>query len=84
MRKALALFLVLVMFAGCSSTTVAKDFNGLGTPAGKAVHVSTSNIALHFLMGKQPIAGDASLEKTVGSPRMLGMMQNVQKLSQPS
>ncbi len=65
MKKALALFLVLAVFSGCSSTTVAKDFNGLGTPAGKAVHVSTSNMAIHFLMGKKPIAGDASLEKTV-------------------
>ena len=64
MKKALALVLVLAVFSGCSTTTVAKDFNGLGTPAGKAVHVSTSNIALHLLMNK-PLAGDASLEKTV-------------------
>ena len=64
MKKALALLLVLAMFSGCSSTTVAKNFSGLGTPAGKAVHVSTSNIALNFLMSK-PLAGDASLEKTV-------------------
>lgn len=64
MKKVLALLLVLAMFSGCSTTTVAKDFNGLGTPAGKAVHVSTSNIALHLLLSK-PLAGDASLEKTV-------------------
>ena len=64
MKKALALFLVLAMFSGCSTTTVAKNFNGMDTPAGKAVHVSQSNIALHLLMGK-PLAGDASLEKTV-------------------
>ena len=63
MKKALALFLVLAVFSGCSTTTVARDFNGLGTPAGKAVHVSTSNMALHLLMSK-PLAGDASLEKT--------------------
>ena len=65
MKKAMALLLILAVFSGCSSTTVAKDFNGLGTPGGKAVHVSTSNIALHWLLGKTPIAGDASLEKTV-------------------
>ena len=65
MKKALALLLVLAMFSGCSTSTVAKDFNGLGTPAGKAVHVSTSNVGLHWLMGASPISGDASLEKTV-------------------
>ena len=67
MKKAMALLVVLTaltMFSGCSTTTVAKDFNNLGTPDGKAVHVSTSNIALHLLMSK-PLAGDASLEKTV-------------------
>ena len=65
MKKFFALLLVLAMFSGCSTTTVAKDFNGMGTPAGKAVHVSTSNMALHLLMGKKALAGDASLEKTV-------------------
>jgi len=65
MKKTLALLLVLAMFSGCSTTTVAKDFNGMDTPAGKAVHVSTSNIALHLLMGQKALAGDASLEKTV-------------------
>ena len=64
MKKAMALLIVLAMFSGCSTTTVARDFNNLGTPDGKAVHVSTSNIALHLLMSK-PLAGDASLEKTV-------------------
>lgn len=65
MKKMLALFLVLAVFSGCSSTTVAKDFNGLGTPAGKAVHLNTSNMALHWLVGSKTIAGDANLEKTV-------------------
>ena len=64
MKKALALLMVLALFSGCSTTTVAKDFNGLDTPAGKAVHVSASNIALHLLMSK-PLAGDATLQKTV-------------------
>jgi len=64
MKKALALFLILALFSGCGTTTVAKNFNGLSTPGGQAVHVSTSNIGLHLLMG-DPLAGDASLEKTV-------------------
>lgn len=56
-----ALFLV-----GCSSTAKAPDFNGLSTPGGKPVaHVSSSNIALHTMFGKNPLVGDASLEKTV-------------------
>lgn len=58
-----------VLFAasliGCSSTTVAKDFNGLSTPAGTADHVSTSNIAIHSLFGMNPLWGNASLEQTV-------------------
>ncbi|HNX68902.1 MAG TPA: hypothetical protein PLL75_02850 [Candidatus Omnitrophota bacterium] len=65
MKKTMALFLALAVFSGCSSTTIAKDFNGLSTPSGKAVHVSTSNMALHLLMGQKALAGDASLEKTV-------------------
>jgi len=65
MKKGIALLLILALFSGCSSTTVAKDFNGLGTPAGNAVHISTSNIALHAMLGQNPIAGDASLQKTV-------------------
>ena len=58
--------LVLLVFSGCSSTTVARDFNGLESPDGKPIaHLSTSNVGLHLLLGKKPIAGDASLEKTV-------------------
>ena len=64
MKKTLALFMILALFAGCSTTTVSKDYSGLSTPGGKAVYVSTDNIALHFLLSK-PLSGDATLEKTV-------------------
>ena len=80
MKKALALVLVLAMFSGCSTTTVAKNFNGMGTPAGKAVHVSTSNIALNFLMSK-PLAGDASLEKTVADFTAAAKKEGASKVS---
>jgi len=62
-----ALVVVLAMpLSGCSSTKVAKDFNGLPTADGTPVaHISTSNMALHLMLGKEPIAGNASLEQTV-------------------
>ena len=65
--KIMAIFLsVLFVFAGCSSTKVAKDFNGLSSPDGQVIgHLSTSNMAVHLMMGKKPVWGDASLEKTV-------------------
>lgn len=64
--KYVALFVVLCVFSSCSSTKRAADYNGLTTPSGQPVaHLSTSNIALHLLMGKSPLAGDATLEKTV-------------------
>ncbi len=56
---------LMMALTGCSSTKTASNFNGVGTPDGAAVHQSTSNIALHLLAGKQPLAGDASLEATV-------------------
>jgi len=56
---------ILIVFTGCSSTKVANNFNNLGTPDGKATHISTSNVALHLMMGKKPIAGDATLDATV-------------------
>lgn len=65
MMKNMAAFLALAFLAGCSSTKVASDFSGLSTPDGGATHISASNIALHLLVGKKPLAGDASLEKTV-------------------
>ncbi len=65
-QKWLVCFMILVVFAGCSSTTKCTDFSGVTTPDGKAIaHLSTSNVALHFLLGKSPLKGDASLEKTV-------------------
>ena len=64
--KFLALALSFAMLTGCSSTTVARDWNGVGSPDGQVLgHLSTSNVALHLLLGKNPVAGDASLEKTV-------------------
>ena len=64
--KLFALMLSFAMLTGCSSTTVATDWNGLNSPDGQTLgHVSTSNVALHLFLGKKPIAGDASLEKTV-------------------
>ena len=61
-----AAVLILSLLSACSSTTVARDFNGLSTTEGQAIgHLSTSNVAVHFLFGKKPIWGDASLEKTV-------------------
>ena len=65
--KGVAAFLALFVFlSGCSSTKVARDFNGLSSPDGQVIgHLSTSNIPIHLLLGKNPVAGDASLEKTV-------------------
>ena len=71
MNKSLKGFSVLLMvallvFSGCSTTSQAKNFNGLTTPDGNAIHLSTSNVALHLLFGTgKGIWGDASLEKTV-------------------
>ena len=67
-NKFMSLVLCLIIVAsvtGCSSTTVARDFNGLSTPAGSAEHLSTSNIAIHGLFGVKPMWGNATLEKTV-------------------
>lgn len=55
-----------MLVSGCSSTKVANDLNGLSSPDGKVIaHLNTSNLALHLLVGKEPLAGDASLQKTV-------------------
>ncbi len=55
-----------MLVSGCSSTKVANDFSGLNTTEGKPIaHLSTSNLALHLLVGKKPLIGDASLQKTV-------------------
>ncbi len=64
--KLFALIFSFAMLTGCSSTTVAKDWNGLTSPDGQTLgHLSTSNVALHLMFGKTPISGDATLEKTV-------------------
>ncbi len=62
----LVLILSVAFLAGCGSTTKATDFNNLTTPSGKPVaHLNTSNIAIHLMLGENPVWGDASLEKTV-------------------
>ena len=60
----LALAVVVCLAAGCSMTNKATDFNGLSTPAGDAMHVSTTNLAVHVLFTK-PVWGDATLPTTV-------------------
>ena len=79
MKKALALFMIFAFFSGCSTTTVSKDYNGLSTPGGKDVYVSTDNIALHLLLSK-PLAGDASLEKTVADFTAAAKQQGATKV----
>ena len=65
LKKSFALLLV-VFFAGCSTTAKAPDFSGLGSPDGKPIaHISKTNYGVSLLMGKQPLWGDASLKKTV-------------------
>lgn len=62
---AMALCMMMAV-TGCSSTKTATQWNGLTTTDGApTAHVSTSNLALHLLVGKKPLAGDASLEKTL-------------------
>lgn len=57
--------LALAAAAGCSMTSSAKDFSGLSTPDGQAIaHVNTTNYAIHLLI-KDPLVGNASLERTV-------------------
>ncbi|HTL46710.1 MAG TPA: hypothetical protein VL688_01470 [Verrucomicrobiae bacterium] len=64
--KFFALMLAVFHLAGCSSTKVATDFSGLTSPDGTpAAHLSTSNAAIHLMMGREPVWGDATLQKTV-------------------
>ena len=72
---------VVILLSGCSSTKVARDFNGLSTPNGKAMHLSTSNVALHLLISQKPLAGDASLEKTVSDFTAAAKAQGATKVS---
>jgi hypothetical protein len=63
--KFFSLLLAVAMLAGCSSTTIAKDWNGVGSPDGQVLgHVSTSNVALHLLFNK-PLTGNATIPATV-------------------
>ena len=79
--KLFAVLLLGIYAAGCSSTTVADGFNGLGSPDGKPIaHLSTSNIAMHLLLGKNPAWGDASLEKTVSDFTAAAKAQNATKV----
>ena len=71
----------IMLCSSCTMTTKAADFNGLSTPDGKAIsHTSTSNIALNFLV-VQPIAGDASLEKTLADFTQAAKEQNAKKVA---
>lgn len=80
-RKPLALFLALAVLSGCSGTKYAKEFNGVDSPDGDVIaHLSTSNLALHLLVGKKPLAGDASLEKTVSDFTAAAKSQGASKV----
>ncbi len=64
--KILSLLFAVLLIVGCSSTKEAKQFNGMGSPDGKVIeHLSTNNLAIHWLFGATPAWGNASLEKTV-------------------
>lgn len=79
--KAFVLILVLAVASGCSSTTVAKDWNGVGSPDGQALgHLSTSNMAVHLLFGKKPTWGNASLEQTVSDFTAAAKAQGASKV----
>lgn len=68
MKKPLLLLLAVLYlpFAlGCSTTTVATEFNGVKDLDGRTVkHVSTTNYAIHLLFTK-PLVGDATLPTAV-------------------
>ncbi|MFZ5802350.1 MAG: hypothetical protein ACOY3K_04485 [Candidatus Omnitrophota bacterium] len=79
-RGIAGILLVLVTLTGCSSTKYARDFN-LPTTEGKAIaHVSSSNLAVHLFMGKDPLWGDASLEKTVSDFTQAAKMEGASKV----
>jgi hypothetical protein len=57
--------LLTTLLTGCSSTKQAK-YNGMSTAEGPALaHLSTSNLAIHLLVGKSPLVGNASLAQTM-------------------
>ena len=80
--KLLALTLAFgVALSGCSTTKVAKDWNGVGSPDGTPLaHVSTSNVAMHLLMGQNPTWGNASLDKTVSDFTAAAKAQGASKV----
>lgn len=80
LKSAALLVSVLFLITGCSSTKYASDFNGLPSADGKATHISTSNIALHLLVGKEPLVGNASLEKTVSDFTAAAKAQGASKV----
>ncbi len=73
--------LIVTLLSACSSTTVAKDFNGLATTEGQPIgHLSTSNMAVHLLVGKKPVWGNASLEQTVADFTAAAKSHNASKV----
>jgi len=79
--KFFSLAVALAFLSGCSSTTVARDFNGLSTSEGKPIaHLSTGNLAVHLLFGKTPLWGDASLPKTVSDFTAAAKAQNASEV----
>ena len=66
MKQGSACLVLILALTGCSSTKYATTFNGMSTPAGKPIaHASTSNMAIHLLLGKKPVWGNATLDQTV-------------------
>jgi hypothetical protein len=50
---------------GCTTTAVAKDYNGLLVPGGTPIaHVNTTNVAVHVLF-TEPVWGDATIPQVV-------------------
>ena len=81
LKPASVLMSIMLFVTGCSSTKVAKDFNGLTSPDGQVIgHLSTNNVGLHLLIGKKPLIGDASLEKTVADFTAAAKSQNATKV----
>lgn len=80
-RVSCAALAVVVFLTGCSSTKQASNLNGLSSPDGQVIsHLSTSNIALHLLVGKKPLAGDASLAQTVADFTSAAKAQGASKV----
>ena len=79
--RTFAVLMLGVYAAGCSSTTVARDFHDLSSPDGKPIaHLSTSNMAIHLLVGKKPLMGNASLEQTLSDFTAAAKAQDATKV----